>query len=453
MFTGLTQQLDFGNHLIKEIIPKSHDLVKLKIILDWEKMNNIYNSCYKSKRGNATKNTNLVLGLFILKHLYSKTYREVINELHVNTAYMHFCSVSYDEIVELNKQDKKIIDHSSLVKIKSRLGENRFRKICEIFINQLIENKFIDGKHLYSDTTSLEKNILFPTDVSLLKRVIEEAEMVIQKVKMKKDMIKSETIKKSNAICKIFYSSNKKTKELANSVCAELIKIAEKSIEKAQKKVKLKSVQAEKHIIEQFKKVNSVGNRIIEQSKQKIEGEKIKDRIVSFYEDHTRSLPKGKIGKPVEFGAKLRIDMSGNGYITNWKLYEGNPGDVTMLEDVISYHKNSFNEDFKAAGFDRGFYDEEKILEYESKYEIQLAIPHKKNRNHKMGKRKEKIYNKRAAIEAKISEGKRMCGLNKSLYKGFDGDKIWTSMGILSLNIRKLLRVISTNPKLLNKFV
>ena len=161
-----------------------------------------------------------------------------------------------------------------------------------------------------------------------------------------------------------------------------------------------------------------MGTNIVEQTKKNLDGEKIQDRVVSYYEDHVRSLPKGKVGRPVEFGDKLRIDMTGNGYVTNWELYHGNPSDATMLEDAIKTHESVFGADFKAAGFDRGFYDEEKIIEYENKYNILLAIPHKKDRTRKMGKRKNKIYNKRAAIEAKISEGKRMCGLNKSLYKG-----------------------------------
>lgn len=452
MYTGLTEQLDFGNHLIAEMIPKAHDLVKLKMILDWEKINEIYKECYKSKKGNSTKNTNLVIGLFILKHLYQKSYRVLIDELHVNIAYMHFCSVSCEEIKALNKEDKKIIDHSSLVKIKKRLGAERFKRIVDIFTNQLIEKGFVEGKYLYSDTTSLEKNIIFPTDVSLLKRVIEEAEIVIQKVRYKKDLIKSEVIKKANTVAKVFYSSNKKSKELVQSVCKELIKIAEKSIKKAAGVAQQKSVQSQEYIQKRFEKLNSVGTNIVEQTKKHLNGEKIQDRIISYYEDHARSLPKGKVGRPVEFGDKLRIDMSGNGYVTNWEVYHGNPADVTMLEDAIKKHEFVFKDKFCAAGFDRGFYDEEKILKYENKYNILLAIPHKKDRTKKMGKRKDKIYNKRAAIEAKISEGKRMCGLNKSLYKGFEGDQIWASMGIMGLNIRKVLRDITDNPKLMKRF-
>lgn len=452
MNTGLIEQLDFGNHLINEMVPGKHDLVKLKKILNWKKMNEIYKECYKSRKGNATKNTNLVLGLLILKHLYNKPYRTLIDELHVNTSYMHFCSVSYEKIKELNKKDKKIISHSTLIKIKCKMGSERFRRIMLVFIEELKRRKIIDGSHLFSDTTSLENNILFPTDVSLLKRVIEEAEVIIQKLRCKKDMIKSEVILKANTMSKVFYSSSRKTKELAKTVSTGLIDIAQASLQEASRIAQLKSMQNKKHIQDRFKKLADVGLRVIEQTKLKIADEKIPDRIVSYYEDHARSLPKGKVGKPVEFGDKLRVDMSRNGYVTNFKVYEGNPADVTMLEDCIKEHHEAFKDTFKAAALDRGFYDEEKIKKYESKYNITLAIPHKKDRSRKLGKHKEKIYNKRSAIEAKISEGKRMYGLDKSLYKGFEGDKIWATMGLMSLNMKKLLRDIDNKPCLLKRF-
>lgn len=452
MFTGLTEQLDFGNHLINEIVPEDNELVKLKKILNWEKMNKIYGECYKSKKGNATKRTDMVLGLFILRHLYQKPYRVLIDELHVNTAYMHFCSVSYEDIIKLKKRRKKIIDHSTLIKIKFRLGEKRFNKITEIFSNQLIKDGFVDGRYLFSDTTSLEKNILYPTDISLLKRVIEESEAVIQKVRYKKDMIKNYVIKKANSIAKIFYSSSKKTKKLIREVCEELVEISQISLKNAAKVIKQKSVQGKKYITDRYKKLQVVGSRIINQTIRYFSGEKVEDRIVSYFEDHARALPKGKVGKPIEFGDKLRIDMSGNGYITNWELYTGNPADVTMLEDTIKEHAAVFKEKFKGAGLDRSFYDEERINNIEDEYKIKLAIPHKKNRSRRMGTYKEKLYNKRSSIEAKISEGKRMCGLNKSLYKGFYGDQTWTALSILALNIRKALRDIANRPQLMRKF-
>ena len=65
---------------------------------------------------------------------------------------------------------------------------------------------------------------------------------------------------------------------------------------------------------------------------------------------------------------------------------------------------------------DRGYYDEEKIQQLENEYKISLAIPHKKRTDKPLSKKKQKIYNKRARIEAKISEGKRVTGMNKSNY-------------------------------------
>ncbi|MHB1377509.1 MAG: transposase [Candidatus Humimicrobiaceae bacterium] len=79
-------------------------------------------------------------------------------------------------------------------------------------------------------------------------------------------------------------------------------------------------------------------------------------------------------------------------------------------------------------------------------------MPHKKSRSAVMGKDKDYLYNKRAAIEAKISEGKRMYGLNKSYYKGYDGDKMWAALEVMVLNMRKLLRDIEKSPELMLRF-
>jgi hypothetical protein len=55
---------------------------------------------------------------------------------------------------------------------------------------------------------------------------------------------------------------------------------------------------------------------------------------------------------------------------------------------------------------------------------------------------------RRSAEEAKISEGKRTVGLGKSYYKGFEGDEIWTTLSILALNSRQLLRDMRRNPQI-----
>ena len=226
MFTGLKNQLELQGSLITNILPQDNELVKLKKILNWKDINTIYKSCFKSNTGNKSKTTDIALGLILLKHLYKKSDRALINDLHLNNSYMYFCSLSYDAVAEANRLGVKLIDHSTIVKIRKRLGSDKISAILSLFTSELIKNKIIDGKYLFTDTTSLEKNIIYPTDVSLLTRVIREADYVIQNVMRKKNVIISGAVKKAKALSKIYYSSSKKTKDLLNKTSKSLTRIA-----------------------------------------------------------------------------------------------------------------------------------------------------------------------------------------------------------------------------------
>jgi len=458
MFTGLKEQLDFSDSLITNILPPGHDLIKLKKVLNWKKINTIYRGCFKSKRGPSTKSTDLVIGLLILKHLYKKPDRILIEELEVNNAFMHFCSVTHEDLLAIREKGKgkKIISHTTLVKARKRLGVKRIKKIEKLFLNELIEKGIIDGRKIFFDTTSQEKNILFPTDISLLKRVIEQGEMIIQKVIRKNKLMKTKVIEEANKIAKIYYSANKKTKELLHSTSKRLIEIAAKILEKSKRTIDLLgntySQGFKKTLTKNFNKLQTVGLSIVKQIRERIDGIKNTDKIVSYFEEHCRALPKGKVNRVCEFGSKLELSMSQNGYITHHKLHQGNPGDVGMMEDIIMEHSLMFPGEFKVAAADRGFFDEKLINDLQYIHNIELVIPHKKDKSKKMTVAQKKIYNQRSAIEAKISEGKRTCGLNKSYFKGNDGDEIWETMGVLALNARKLLRDLVKRPKLLQTF-
>ncbi len=453
MFTGLKQQFDFGDGFINDIVPLHHDLVKLKNILNWGEMNKIYRSCFSSKCGNATKHTDLVVGLLILKHLYTLPYRKLIDELHVNTAFMYFCSVSPLDIGKCNRCGKKIIDHSTLVKALKRLGSRRVRRIERLFTKELIAKGVISGKYLFSDTTSLEKNMSYPTEVSLLKRVVEHAEMVVQQVVKKKDLVKTEVIRKANQIARVYYSAGRKTKQLLYGTTRQLLALSKESVAKARQSFGCCSQEMKKELKGGFERVERIGKKIVEQVEKKLHGIRVTDRIVSYYEEDARPLPKGKVHGGCEFGHKLRLDMNGDGYVTNYCVYRGNPADVEMLEAAVQGHVNTFGKKFQAGAMDRSYYDGAKIEQLEECYGIVLAIPHRKDRRKKLPKRKQRIYERRSAIESKISEGKRVAGLDKSYYRGFEGDLIWSALSMLALNIRKLLRDITKKPKLMQKLV
>ena len=452
MFTGLKNQLELSGSLITNILPQDNELVKLKKILNWNDINATYKSCFSSSTGNKTKTTDIALGLILLKHLYKKLDRTLINDLHLNNSYMYFCSLSYDQVAEANRLGVKLIDHSTLVKIRQRLGAEKIENILTLFTEELVKNKIIDGKYLLTDTTNLEKNIAYPTDVSLLARVIKEADYVIQNVMRKKNAALSAAVKKAKTLSKIYYSSSKKTKELLDKTAKALISIAKSQLRVAGVAANHMAGSISEVNVKRYKKLKDVGKKIVRQVENRIKEIKVHERIVSYHEERAKALPKGKVGKPCEFGTKLALSMSGNGYITSHKLYDSNIADILTLKEVVNKHSKTFGDSFTGAAADRAYYDEDFNAALEKKHKITLAIPHKKNKKFVMGKEKDELYNKRAAIEAKISEGKRMYGLNKSYYKGYEGDKIWASLGIMALNMRKLLRDIAKNPELILRF-
>jgi hypothetical protein len=72
MYTGLKIQNNFTGEYQNMILSENHELVKLKKIIDWGKIDRIYKKCYKANVGNSTKETNIVIGLILLKHFYNK---------------------------------------------------------------------------------------------------------------------------------------------------------------------------------------------------------------------------------------------------------------------------------------------------------------------------------------------------------------------------------------------
>jgi len=451
MFTGLKYQLEVTDTLIDDILPQDNELIKLKKTLNWEKINGIYKECFPSNKGRSTKKTDVSLGLLILKHLYRKSDRDLVRDLHLNTAYMHFCGLSYREVSEANRKGINVIDPSTLTRIRAKLGPDRIEKIAKLLTSELISKKIIDGRVLFADTTSLEKNIAYPTEVSLLSRVIREAAAVAQNIRYKKDIALTETLARAKKISKVYYSTSKKTKKLLKGATETLLVIAKGQIEETSKAVDNMADTVLNVTLDRLKKLKTTGKAIVSQVESKLAGKPLTRRILSYHEDAAVSLPKSRPGKPCAFGAKLSLSVSGNGYVTGHTLYDRNIADIDTLKDIVETHSNTFGRKFKAASADRAYYDKNLIEELEEKHKIEIAIPHKK-RKEPMDKGRESLYRKRSAIEAKISEGKRMTGMGKSYYRGFSGDRIWAGLSVLTLNLRQLLKDIERNPELIYEF-
>ena len=86
----------------------------------------------------------------IIGYLYGiKSDRKLCEEIHLNLAYRWFC--------RLNLEDQ-VPDHSSLTKIRQRLGEKTFQRVFEHFIEKWCQAGIITGRKLFTDASLIDAN-------------------------------------------------------------------------------------------------------------------------------------------------------------------------------------------------------------------------------------------------------------------------------------------------------
>ncbi len=79
--------------------------------------------------------------------IYSE--RRLCEEIKVNLAYRWYCRISLDS---------KVPHHSSLTKIRHRLGEKFFKNIFDKIIRFCLKNKFLEGKRIIVDASIFSAN-------------------------------------------------------------------------------------------------------------------------------------------------------------------------------------------------------------------------------------------------------------------------------------------------------
>src|SRR5271167_1671008 len=85
-------------------------------------------------------------------------------------------------------------------------------------------------------------------------------------------------------------------------------------------------------------------------------GKVAKDKVVSLWKFAPKAIPKGKIGKAVEFGRKWIVNSYRGGYVLVSAPENPQIADQHCVIESLSLHKTVFDEMPKTYGTDRGMY-------------------------------------------------------------------------------------------------
>jgi hypothetical protein len=207
---------------------------------------------------------------------------------------------------------------------------------------------------VFFDSTCLKANIHFPVDWVLLRdaaRTLMKATVLIRKAGLKARMPQEplEFLSDMNTLCMKMSGSRRAvdSKKRRKQVLREMKALERRIAGHARAHLDALRTRHEETdltagevqvIIRRMEGVLKQLPAAIKQAHERIIGERQvanKDKILSLYDEDINVIVRGKAGAEVEFGNKLWLGETNEGFIVDYKLYQDNPSDTALVKPAI----------------------------------------------------------------------------------------------------------------------
>ena len=186
--------------------------------------------------------------------------------------------------------------------------------------------------------------------------------------------------------------------------------------------------------------------RIIDQTERRvIRGEEVpaSEKIVSFFEEHTDIIVKGR--RDTEYGHKVFLTGGSSNLILDCMIERGNPADSEKYKPLLERHASQYGRMPLKVSADGGFASHDNLVFAKGK-QVKDAVFAKKRGLSVLDMAKsawvyKALRNFRAGIEAGISTLKRAFGLDRCTWSGWKGFKQYVWSSIVSYNLLVLARI------------
>jgi IS5 family transposase len=382
---------------LTDLINLEHPLVKLAQEVDWVKMELEFQNLY-SEQGRPSIPIRKIAGMLLLKEMFKESDESVVERWIENAYWQYFTGESFF-------QKKQPFDPSEFVHFRKRLKENGLEFLLSQTVALHPEAK--NEKEVQIDTTVQEKNITFPTDAKLAKKVIDNCVKIAEKegvaqrqsyVRVSKQLLRD-----------AYFGHHPKRKKKAVMARKKLRTIGKKVVRELERKLPDSSLKYYESEFDIYKKA-------LTQDRHS------KDKIYSLHEPQTACIAKGKAHKAYEFGTKVAVTRGRKtGVISSIKRFSGNPHDSKTLEESLAQSQRVREKIGGTrptlASTDRGFRGVTQVND------TQILMPNSKKEKTKYQQDvARKRFRARAGIEPTISHLKRNHSLGLNFLKGVAGD-------------------------------
>ena len=392
----------------EEQLSHQHPLYILANKIDWK----IFEEAFKkhcADEGRPAKPIRLMVALLMLKHIRNLSDESVVEQWMENVYYQYFSG-------EASYACGVPCEASELVHFRNRIGEEGIELILKESIR--VNGDDSGDSHVSVDTTVQEKNITFPTDDKLLKKIIKKCWSIAEAEDLPVRQSYTRTLKKLSFDQR--FRNHPKNKAKARKADRKVKTIAGRLVREVERN--LTAGSRYQMDIALFKKVLA--------QKRNDSG-----KIYSLHEPDVQCISKGKEHKKYEFGNKVSIVHTQNTGVIVGALGFRNEYDGHTLEKTLEQTFRLTGSAPETATVDRGYKGRSKIGD------TLIQIP--KPFNQKMtgyGQNKlKKSFRRRAAIEPTISHLKADHRLSRNFYKGITGDNINVMLCAAAFNFKRMM--------------
>jgi hypothetical protein len=426
--------------LIPLPIDQAHPMVRLTHEIDWQLLEEIARErrslVIKSTRGQQP-NYRANCGAVVVRSLKSLDLRCTEDMVRNYLPARYMCDLHNSNWTP---------DHDTIWEFETMLGEEGLSLFNQHILKNAEGHGFLDSRGLCSDTTAQEAEIPYPNEVGLmgsfgkslgrsLKTLGTAAAGLKNKVKGKlRDLAKN--LRKHRLFSK--------TKEARLKVAAKMSQLSKDVLQdlgalisSISKNVSGKKKRAANHMSDVYTTMMQLIGQIDYWIKT---GRVSAEKIISLFQIDLRSIPRGKIGKDIEFGLKWGINQIRGGYVHIFMMKEMRSADFSYAVEAIREHIRIFGEPPREFGFDRGGWSEPHMAEMKDLGVKRIGVAPTGKKPWKVSKTCEnRIKRERAQVEGKIGTMKHY-GFNKPEERSTPGMKRAARRAELRFNLGKFLR-------------
>ena len=408
-------QLNFLAPTLKEQLNPHHELYLLADEIDWDYFDTEF-AKYYSDKGRPAHPIRLMTSLLILKSIYNLSDEHLVEQhWEMNVYFQYFGGATV-------QRWGQPCAASDLVHFRQRIGEQGVEKIFKHSIDK--HGKDGKDKHVSIDSTPQEKNITYPTDSKLAKKIIDRC---VKKANKSKITLRRSYKRTSKQLLRDTYNgTHPKRRKKANAAKRKLKTIAGRLVRELERKL------PEGYYTKELK----LYKRVLAQEQNS------KNKIYSLHEPEVYCMSKGKAHKKYEYGCKASVVLTQNtGIIVGAMTFKTNMYDGHTLEPVLNQVEHLTEKTPKTATVDRGYKGKQTI----GSTKIQMPKPPLKKDNAYQKRKKRKHHRRRAAIEPIISHLKHDHRVANNFLKGQIGDSINFMMAAAGFNFKKLMKKLKEN--------